>query len=81
MKSSYYVEFRQIPRQSEFHVFRDTWSGAGHLMVRDTWHIVSGSRSATCHVQNESNMRLNGTHERHMATCDWVEIYVRWIRG
>ena len=22
----------------------------------------------------------NGTHERHMETCGWVEIYVRWIR-
>ena len=51
------------------------------VVVRDTWHIVSGSRGATCHVQNESNMSSNGTHERHMATCDWVEIYVRWIRG
>ena len=49
-------------------------------MVRDTWHIVSGSRGAMCHVQNESNMSSNGTHERHMATCDLVEIYVRWIR-
>ena len=22
----------------------------------------------------------NGTHERHVATCDWVEIQSRWIR-
>ena len=49
-------------------------------MVRDTWHIVSGSKSSTCHVQNESNMSSNGTHERHVATCEWVKIYVRWIR-
>ena len=49
-------------------------------MVQDTWHIVSGSRGATCHVQNKSNMSSNGTHERHIATCDLVEIYVRWIR-
>ena len=49
-------------------------------MVRDTWHIVSGSRGVTCHVQYESNMSLNGTHERHVASCHWVEIYVRWIR-
>ena len=49
-------------------------------MVQDTWRIVSGSRDATCHVQNESNMSSNGTHERHMATYDLVEIYVRWIR-
>ena len=49
-------------------------------MVRDTWHILSGSRDATCHVQNKSNISSNGTHERHVATCDWVEIYVRWIR-
>ena len=41
---------------------------------------MSGSRGATCHVQNESNMSSNGTHERYMETCDWVEIYVRWIK-
>ena len=49
-------------------------------MVRDTWHIVSGSRGATCHVQYESNMSSIGTHEKHVASCHWVEIYVRWIR-
>ena len=50
-------------------------------VVRDTWHIVSGSRGATCHVQNKSNMSSSGTHERHMASCYWKEIYVRWISG
>ena len=49
-------------------------------MTRDTWHFVSGSKGATCQDLSEPNMRSNGTHERHMATCDWVEIYVRWIR-
>ena len=49
-------------------------------MMRDTWHIVSGSRGAMCHVQNESNMSSNRTHERHVATCEWVKIYGRWIR-
>ena len=49
-------------------------------MVWDTWHIVSGSRCATCHVHNESNMSSNGTHERHVATCEWVKIHGRWIR-
>ena len=39
-------------------------------MVRDTWHIVSGPIGAMCHVQNESNMSSNGTHERHVATCE-----------
>ena len=33
-----------------------------------------------CQALGEPNMSSNGTHERHMATCDWVEIYVRWIR-
>ena len=37
-------------------------------VVRDTWDIFSGSRGATCHVKNESNMSSNGTHERHVAT-------------
>ena len=49
-------------------------------MVRDTWHVVSGLRGVMCHVQNESNMSSNGTHERHVATCEWVKIYDRWIR-
>ena len=31
MKSSYNVEFRRIPGQSEFNVFQGTESGAGHL--------------------------------------------------
>ena len=50
-------------------------------VVRDTWHIVSDSRGVMCHVQNESIMSLNGTHERHMATCDWMKIHGRWISG
>ena len=49
-------------------------------MVRDTWHIMSGSRGAMCHVEYESNMSSNGTHERHVASCHWVEIHVRLIR-
>ena len=50
-------------------------------MVWDSWHIVSCSRGATCHVQNESNMSSNGTHERHVAICERVKIHGRWIRG
>ena len=50
-------------------------------MVQDTCHIVNGSRGATCHVQNESNMSSNGTHERHVETCEWVKIHGRWIRA
>ena len=49
-------------------------------VVRDTWHIVSGSRGAMCNVKNESNMSSNGTHERHVATCEGVKIQGRWIR-
>ena len=49
-------------------------------MVRDTWHLVSGSRGAMCHVQNESNMSSKGTQKRHVATHDWKEIQGRWIR-
>ena len=49
--------------------------------MSDTWRIVSGSISATYHVQNESNMSSNGTHERHVATCDRKEIHGRWIRN
>ena len=28
----------------------------------------------------KSNMSSSGTHERHVATCHWVEIYGSWIR-
>ena len=45
-----------------------------------SWHIVRGSRGATCHVKNDSNMSSNGTHKRHVATCEWVKIHGRWIR-
>ena len=31
-------------------------------VVRDTWHILSGLRGATCHVQNESNMSSSVGH-------------------
>ena len=31
MKSSYHVEFRRIPRQSKFHIFRGKERSAGHL--------------------------------------------------
>ena len=35
-------------------------------VVRDTWHILSGSQSATCHVQSKSNIELKwGSHETH----------------
>ena len=50
-------------------------------MGSSAWQIVSGSRGATCHVQNDSNMSSNGTHERHVVTCDWVKIHGRWISG
>ena len=36
-----FVEFQERPT---FHVFRGIQNGAGH------WHILSGSRGATCHV-------------------------------
>ena len=49
-------------------------------MVRDIWQVLSDLRGVTCHVQYESNMSSNGTHERHVASCHWVEIYVRWIK-
>ena len=49
-------------------------------VVRDTCHIVNGSKGSMCHVQNELNMDSNGTHERHVATCDWVKIHGKWIR-
>ena len=42
---SNFVEFRD---NRKFHVFEATG------VVRDTWHILSGSQCTTCQVQNES---------------------------
>ena len=48
--------------------------------VRDTWHVVSDSRGAMCHVKEESNMSSSVGHERHMASCHWRKIHGRLIR-
>ena len=75
MKSSYYVEFRRISIQSEFHVFRGTKSGDGHL-AHFEWlkmrHVSSGELVKQC-VQV-------WVHRRQMAPCEWMEIHGRWIR-
>ena len=47
---------QNLATMSNFVKFRDSgnftfFEAPG--VVRDTWHIVSGSRGATCHVQNE----------------------------
>ena len=35
-------------------------------VVRDTWHIVSGSRDAMCQAVGKSNIELKwGSHETH----------------
>ena len=31
-------------------------------MVRDTWHMVSGSKGATCQIYDESNMSSSVGH-------------------
>ena len=48
---SNFVEFRDSPNFIFFEASR---------VVRDTWHILSGSGDATCHVQNESNLSSSG---------------------
>ena len=75
---------RNLVTTLNFVIFRDNlnftfFEALG--VVRDTWHIVSCSRGAMCHMQNESNMSSNGTYERHVARCDWVKIHGRWISG
>ena len=74
------IVWRNLATTSNFVEFRDSqnftfFEAPG--VVQDTWHIVSGSRGGLCHVQNESNMNSNGTHERHVATCEWVKIHGR----
>ena len=35
-------------------------------IVRDTWHLVSGLRGATCQSVSKSNIELKwGSHETH----------------
>ena len=58
--TSNFIEFQDSRNFTFFEALR---------VVQDTWHIVSGSRCVTCHVQNESNMSSNGTHERHVTSC------------
>ena len=77
------IILRNLATTSNFVEFRDCrnfmfFKALG--VVRDTWHIMSCSRGAMCRVQNESNMSSNGTHERHVATSEWVKIHGRWIR-
>ena len=75
---------RNLATTSNFVEFQDSWNFTffeAPRVVWDTWHILSGLRGAMFHVQNESNMSSNGTHERHVATCEWVKIHGRWIRG
>ena len=78
------IVLRNLATKLNFVEFRDsrnfTFFEASRV-VRDTWHIVSGLRGATYHVQNESNMSPKGTHEKHVATCEWVKIHGRWISG
>ena len=64
---------RNLATTLNFFEFRDSQNFTffeAPEVVRDSWHIVSGSRGVTCHVKNESNMSSNGIHERHVATCD-----------
>ena len=45
MKYSYIIEYRRIPKQSKFHVFLGTESGAGHLAHFEWFkmrHVSSG---------------------------------------
>ena len=55
--TSNFVEFRDYQNFTFFEVMR---------VVRDTWHIVSGSRGATCQAVSKSNIKLKwGSHETH----------------
>ena len=65
------IVYRNLVTTSNFVEFRDSQNFTFFEIpgvVRETWHIVSGSRCATCHVQNESNNEPSGAHMRHMAS-------------
>ena len=56
---------RNLATMSNFVEFRDSRNFTffeTRRVVRDTWYIVSGSRGAMCHVQNESNMSSSVGH-------------------
>ena len=75
---------RNLATTSNFVEFRDSRNFTffeAPRVVRNTWHIVSSSRGATCLVQNESNMSSKKIYEIHVATCEWVKIHGRWISG
>ena len=48
-KSSYHVKFRDSRNFMFFEAPR---------VVQNTWHVMSGSQSATCQVQGKSNNEL-----------------------
>ena len=49
-------------------------------VVLDTWHVLSYSQCATCQVGEIVKQKTSsGTHGRHVATHDWMEIQGRWI--
>ena len=55
--TSNFVEFRD----SQNFTFFEARSG-----VRDTWHLMSGPRGATCQARGESNIEINwGSHLTH----------------
>ena len=77
------IVLQNLATMSKFIEFRDNrnftfFEALGG--VPDTWHIVSDSRGAMCHVKEESNMSSSVGHERHMASCHWRKIHGRWIR-
>ena len=44
-------------------------------MVRDTWHILSGSRFDTCQVESKSNIKLKWDPCEHVASHEGKEIH------
>ena len=53
------IVLRNQATMSNFLKFRDSWNFMflkARRGVRDTWHFMSGSRGATCPMQNGSNM-------------------------
>ena len=65
-KSSYPVEFCQIPRQSEFHVFRDNEGSAGHL-ARFEW-------LKRCHMSCAELVKYELMCGQYELTCGpWVD--------
>ena len=70
---------RNLAIMSNFVEFRDNQNFTFFetpSVVRDIWHVTSGSQCATCQPEDKLNKGSSETLRRHVATHDWMRIQV-----